>query len=108
MTKNDEYVNEVKKEVLEHKTPIEELPKPEDVKTFLKSWNTNVEVKVIDGRINAVPISGVIQNEIREIAVKKVTNSYYDVNDWNDVNIGDIRSDSITLSPEQWSWVFWE
>jgi hypothetical protein len=108
MTKNDEYVNEVKKEVLEHKIPIEELPKPEDVKTFLKSWNTDVEVKVIDGRINAVPISGVIPNEIREIAVKKVTNSYYDVNDWNDVNIGDIRSDSITLSPEQWSWVFWE
>ena len=108
MTKNDEYVNEVKQEVLKHVLPLEEIATPEDVKTFLKSWNTDVEVKVIDGRINAVPISGVIPNEIREIAVKKVTNSYYDVDDWNDVNIGDIRSNSITLSPTQWTWTFSE
>jgi hypothetical protein len=108
VTKNDEYVNEVKQEVLDHPVSLEDIVKPDGVKTFFKSWNTDVEVKVIDGRINAVPISGVIPNEIREIAVKKVTNSYYDVDDWNDVNIGDIRSNSITLSPTQWSWVFWE
>jgi len=108
MTKNDEYVNEVKQEVLDLPIPLEEIAKPDDVKTFLNSWDTDVEVKVIDGRINVVPISGVIPNEIRELAVKKVTNSYYEVDDWNDVNIGDIRSNSITLSPTQWTWVFWE